>query len=161
MSYVINCWSARCGDYFAGMFWKTSQRYEQNLGGGGGGGGGWGELASPGSKTMKTAKIFSGHYSYLRRETTCIQGYWPCPQQTGLHRHRRWLKCLKFRMQGSRGIVLSMKRKQRSWSATRSSLSWSMPSFFSYMRKAVFMTHLTSAKISRSCQSDYISTSHI
>ena len=43
------------------MFWKTSQRYEQNPGGGGGG-----ALASPGSKTMKTAKIFSGHYSYLR-----------------------------------------------------------------------------------------------
>ena len=37
-----------------------------------------------------------------RRETTCIQGYRPCPQKTGLHR------------QGSRGVVLSMKRKQRS-----------------------------------------------
>ena len=48
------------------MFWKTSQRYEQNPGEGGGGGGG-GALASPGSKTMKTAEIFSGHYSYLRR----------------------------------------------------------------------------------------------
>ena len=28
---------------------------------------GGGALASPGSKTMKTAQIFSGHYSYLRR----------------------------------------------------------------------------------------------
>ena len=45
------------------MFWKTSQRYEQNPGGVGGGGG---ALASSWSKTMKTAKIFSGHYSYLR-----------------------------------------------------------------------------------------------
>ena len=31
------------------------------------GAGGGGALASSWSKTMKTAKIFSGHYSYLRR----------------------------------------------------------------------------------------------
>ena len=79
-------------------------------------GGGGGALAGPGSKTRKTAKnIFCALLIFeARRETTCIQGYRPCPQQTGLHRHRRWLKGLKFRVQGSRGIVLSMKRKQRS-----------------------------------------------
>ena len=32
-----------------------------------GAGGGGGALASSWSKTMKTAKIFTGHYSYLRR----------------------------------------------------------------------------------------------
>ena len=77
-----------------------------------------GALAGPGSKTRKTAKNIFWALRLIfeaRRETTCIQGNRPCPQQTGLqHRQRRWRKGLKFRVQGSRRIVLSMKQKQRS-----------------------------------------------
>ena len=86
-----------------------------------------------------------------RRETTCIQGYRPCPQQTGLHR------------QGSRGVVLSMKRKQLKKLISYAVIAQLIHAFvfLIYAKSTFFMTHLISAKISRNCQSDYISTSHI
>ena len=72
-------------------------------GAGGGGGGVGGALASSWSKTMKTAKIFSGHYSYLRRVAKQ-----PVFRVTD-HVHNK-PDCTGKEVEE----VLSMKRKQRS-----------------------------------------------
>ena len=59
-------------------------------------------------------------------ENPCLLGFWPGMTQTRLYKHRKWLEAWNFVFR-RRGIVLSMKQKQRCWSAGRLPSNWSVP----------------------------------